>query len=49
MRLAAAVACLALLLETISASPLQQQPAAKGSIEGAVTRAGTGDPIPEHV
>jgi hypothetical protein len=45
MRLAA-VACLALLLQTTSASPLQQQPAAKGSIEGAVTRAGTGDPIP---
>jgi sarcosine oxidase gamma subunit len=30
----------------MSAAPLQQQPAAKGSIEGAVTRAGTGDPIP---
>jgi hypothetical protein len=29
----------------MSASPVQQ-PVAKGSIEGAVTRAGTGDPIP---
>ena len=46
MRLAVFVACLALLLQTLSASPFQQQPAAKGSIEGAVTRAGTGDPIP---
>src|SRR5881394_1080379 len=46
MRLAATVAYLALLLHTISASPFQQQPAAKGSIEGSVTRAGTGDPIP---
>jgi hypothetical protein len=46
MRLATAVACLAFLIQTISASPFQQQPAAKGSIEGSVTRAGTGDPIP---
>ena len=46
MRLAVAGACLAFLLLTISASALQQPPTAKGSIEGAVTRAGTGDPIP---
>jgi len=46
MRLAAALACLAFLLQTISASAFQQQPAAKGSIEGIVTRSGTGDPIP---
>jgi len=46
MRLAAVVACLAILLQTISASPFRQQPAAKGSIVGTVTRAGTGDPIP---
>jgi Carboxypeptidase regulatory-like domain len=46
MRLAAGGACLALLLQTLTASPFQQQPAAKGSIEGVVTRAGTGDPIP---
>jgi len=46
MRLPVAGACLALLLQTMSASPLQQQSAAKGSIEGVVTRSGTGDPIP---
>jgi len=34
MRLAAGGACLALLLQTLTASPFQQQPAAKGSIEG---------------
>jgi protocatechuate 3,4-dioxygenase beta subunit len=45
MRLAIATACLALLLQTMSAAPFQQ-PAAKGSIEGVVTRTGTGDPIP---
>jgi hypothetical protein len=46
MRLAIAGACLTILLLTISASALQQPPTAKGSIEGVVTRAGTGDPIP---
>lgn len=46
MRLAAAGACLALLIQTMSASPLRPQSAAKGSIEGVVTRSGTGDPIP---
>src|SRR3954465_12624886 len=46
MRVAVTGACLALLLQTISATPFQQSTATKGSIEGAVTRAGTGDPIP---
>jgi hypothetical protein len=46
MRVAVIGACLALLLQTISARPFQQSTAAKGSIEGTVTRAGTGDPIP---
>jgi len=46
MRLTVAGTCLAFLLLTISASALQQPPTAKGNIEGAVTRAGTGDPIP---
>jgi protocatechuate 3,4-dioxygenase beta subunit len=45
MRLIVAGVCLALLLMSLSASPIQQQ-AAKGSIEGMVTLAGTGDPIP---
>ena len=45
MRTAAAGAILALLIQTATAVPYQQ-PAAKGSIEGTVTRAGTGDPIP---
>jgi len=30
----------------MTASPSEQQAAAKGSIEGTITRAGTGDPIP---
>lgn len=44
MKVHIAAACLTLLLQTLSALP--QQPAAKGSIEGTVTRAGAGDPIP---
>ena len=42
----ATVACLAVLIQMMSAAPLQQPAPAKGSIEGVVTRAGTGDPIP---
>src|SRR5882724_3650133 len=44
MKVPIAAACIALVLLALSAS--SQQPAAKGSIEGAVTRAGTGEPIP---
>ena len=46
MRLAVAGACLTFLSLTISTSALQQPPTAKGRIEGVVTRAGAGDPIP---
>ena len=49
MKLPVAGACVALLLQAMLSSPLPQQPASKGSIEGVVTRAGTGDPVPGAV
>src|SRR4051812_40689353 len=46
MRWTVAGACLTFLLLTMSASALQQPAISKGNIEGTVSRAGTGDPIP---